>query len=499
MMKTYKKFIEKLYGGIASTKFFIGVMVLFTVQALWVAISSNLLPYDEYYHLGIIRFYAQQWSPFISNQPAEMSLYGDVTRLPSYIYHYAMSFPYRFFSSFIENEQLVVVILRFMNIAMIVGGLILFRRLLLQAKISRRVANFSLALFALLPIMPILGAQNNYDNLMFLLTPLFLGGAYKLVTETPSLQRAFTFLSIGMLATLVKHNFIVVFLIVSCYVLVRIFMKYHMKIFEVLKKDYAKTSKKMLAIAAVFFVISTGLFVERHGINTIRYRQIKVDCAKVQPREVCQNYSPWRRNQAALAKNFKAENLYSNPVSFSIHWVTTITRGFNAVYANIVPDDLNVPDPYGHYVFKPVMPIMLAVSYVIIAAAFLVVLLRFKFFWNNEFFRLSLLAFVVLAGALWIFNYAFYLKYGRAYAVQARYLLPLLPPLLAAMATGARQLIRQVTLRQTLAVALLATCIYSGGIMGWLVRSDQNWYIKNDTIIQIHQGAQWVLNKIVIH
>lgn len=499
MTSAYKKFIDRLHGGLASTKFFIGILALYTVQALWIAISSNLLPYDEYYHIGIIRFYAQQWSPFISNQPAEMSLYGDLTRLPSYIYHYLMSFPYRVFSAFIDNEQIVVMLLRFINIAMVVAGVILFRRLFLRAKISRQITHISLALFTLLPIMSILGAQNNYDNLMLLLTPIFLSSAYRLVTEPLRLHRLFAFLSVGMLTTLVKHNFIVVFLIVSGYVFVRITLKHRAKIFEVLKKDYAKASKKLLIITTILFAISTGLFIERHGVNTIRYRQIKVDCAKVQSREVCQNYSPWRRNQSALAKNFRAENLYSNPFSFSIHWATTITRGFNAVYANIIPDDLNVPDPYGHYVFKPVMPLMLIACYVIFGWVLIVIALRFKYFWNNEFFRLSLISFVALAGALWIFNYTFYLKYGRAYAVQARYLLPLMPPIFAVAVSGAQQVIRGRVFRQTLLVASIGLFIYSGGIMGWIIRSEPDWYIRNDAIIHIHQNAKAVFSKVIIN
>lgn len=411
-----------------------------------------------------------------------------------------MSFPYRVLDYFLENELVVMVILRFFSIAMVLGGIILFRRLLLRVGISKRITHFSIALFVAMPIVPLLAAQSNYDNLLFLITPIFLTYSYNLIQSKPTVQNLLAFGISGMLATLVKHNFVVVFLAVTAYICVELIRKYRGGVGRVLIKSLQSASRVTLALTAILFIVVTGLFIERHGANVLRYGQIKVDCARVQPDSVCEQYSPWRRNRAAIEKNLIAEDRYSNPLSFSVHWVTTIMRAYNAVFANIAPEDVNQPDPYGHYVFKALLPLPITVTYTIFFAGSLAVVLKIKYIWRNKFLRLSLLAFVALAGALWLFNYTFYLKHGRAYAVQARYLLPLTILLFVVFVSSWQQLLRKrYFLQQSLAVGIVAILLYSGGITGWIIRSEPNWYLPSSTALQMNTSAKSVLKKVIWH
>ena len=108
----------KLLG---SAGFFIFVLALFIIQSGWLAISSTFpQAYDEVYHFGIIRFYSHQWLPFVSHQPASTYAYGELIRDPAYLYHYLMSFPYRFIVLLTSNEHVAIVGLRFINIAIYV-------------------------------------------------------------------------------------------------------------------------------------------------------------------------------------------------------------------------------------------------------------------------------------------------------------------------------------------------------------------------------------------
>src|SRR5687768_3417552 len=69
----------------------------FVVQVVFIALSTarGIAP-DEGTHLRTIALYAQDGiDPFIQHQPPEAYQLGAVSRSPSYLYHYLMSFPYR--------------------------------------------------------------------------------------------------------------------------------------------------------------------------------------------------------------------------------------------------------------------------------------------------------------------------------------------------------------------------------------------------------------------
>lgn len=480
--------------------FFVVTLVLFAINTLWLIFSSNLLPFDEYYHIGIIRFYSQQWSPIIAWQPPEMSLYGDVTRLSSYLYQYLMSFPYRFFDIFTDSETLIIIGLRLINLAMAVLGIILFRRLFLRAKVPKFIINLATLVFVSTPVVPLLTAQNNYDNMMFMLTPIVLIYAYKSVTEKLSLINLLWLVVFGMLATLTKHNFIVIFGAVVLYVITILFLRLKKDILRQLAKSFSRSRRASL-IVSVVFVIVLSLFFERFGLNAIRYQQVKVDCARVQPVEVCQQYSPWRRNQTALA-TIPDEPLYGGPITFTSHWVTKLMRGYYAIFANIIPKDLNIPDPYGDYVFKRLLPLPITIGYIFLITGIVALIMKFKKLWHkNVLTQLTLVASGILITSLWIFNYAFYVKYGRAYAIQARYILPMLLPLIVLLATALYEVckVRSMSwIKYALVVLVIVYCI-SGGVVGWIIKSNDNWYWNQAVVFDFNRGAKKVLKTVIPH
>ena len=501
MRENYTAVIDFVRRFVASSRFFVGTMVVFCLHTLWIIFSSNLLPYDEYYHLGIIKIYATQWSPVLQSQPAEASLYGDITRLPSYLYHYLMSFPYRFFELFTQDQTTIYILLRLLNLAMVVGGIILFKKLFLKAGISRAVTNLTAAVFALTPIVVILSAQSNYDNLMFLLTPVFLLIAYKLVTKPPTLKDGLNLLSIGMIASLVKNSFLVIFGVVGLYVLIHIVVKYHKTIPKILRGSVA-SAKWLSILAVVFFVLSSGLFVERYGVNEIKYHKIVVECDQVQPIEVCEKYTVWRRNQNALKLRPYTPLPYGGAVSFTKHWVKTVSRGYFAVYANIIPDQPVGEDPYGAYEFKPLLKVPVRAGVIMLGFGLAAVILQLPALWRkNKLNQITLLSGPALIVALWLFNYTFYIEYGKAYAIQSRYILPLLLPMIAVIAQAFVLVTKKTRLQWAQAVLLIAVTLYllSGGAMGWIIRSRPTWYWHSDTVLQANTAAKEILNPIIWH
>ncbi|MCA9308897.1 hypothetical protein KC973_00820 [Candidatus Saccharibacteria bacterium] len=497
MKRWYWRVSSRIKRIVAGKWFFYGVLALFAVHTLWLVFSSNLLPFDEYYHVGIIDFYAKQWSPIITWQPPEMSVYGDVTRLSAYLYHYLMSFPYRFVGLFTDSQTIQIIVLRIMNLGMVVTGIVLFRKLFRLAKISDGISNVATLVFVMTPIVPLLSAQNNYDNAMFMLTPLVLLYALKSIQKPLKATNLIWLVTLGMVATLIKFNFIVIFGAVVGFVLLSLFVQYKLKLWVKLKKSF-KPGGRVLVVALAASGVVTLLFAERVGYNVIKYHEVKVSCDSVQSVEVCEQYSPWRRNKNALADK-TGELPYGGVTGFSVHWVKTITKGYFAVFANIIPDNLNKPDPYGHYEFAGLARSSYFVGRILLAAGLLALLVALpQLLKNSQFNRLILLSFAGLVMSLWVFNFAFYLKYERAYAIQARYILPLVLPMLVVMGQAIRIVSakkRMGWLASVMGILIVAYCLWGGSTV-WVARSRDNWYWPSQQVRDFNNLVQEYLEPI---
>ena len=119
---TQPKIWQNFLNIISSKWFFIFVTIFFFAEMAWIALSAIYpMLFDEEYHLGIIDIYARQISPFIASQPAEASFHGDITRYGSYLFHYLISFPYRFISIFTDDLPTKIIALRFNCIGIVIG------------------------------------------------------------------------------------------------------------------------------------------------------------------------------------------------------------------------------------------------------------------------------------------------------------------------------------------------------------------------------------------
>ena len=166
---------RRIVAFLGSREFFWGVVVLLVLQALWIACSGRYpMAFDEDFHLGIIRLYAHHLSPFWSGQPAGADAYGAIARDPSYLYQWLISFPYRLITVFTNDQTIQVLILRFVNIGLFAWGLSVYRRLLLKTGASAAIVHSCLLVLVLIPVVPLLAAQINYDNLWIPLVGLTL-------------------------------------------------------------------------------------------------------------------------------------------------------------------------------------------------------------------------------------------------------------------------------------------------------------------------------------
>src|SRR5260221_3428494 len=211
-----------------SERFFYVIIALLGLQAVWFALSARYpMAFDENFHFGLIQLHTNQWLPFFTNQPAHADIYGPVARDPSYLYHFLLSVPYRLITLFTYNQAVQVIILRFINIALALGAVILARRVLFRLGISRALSHASLLLFALVPIVPFLFAHINYDNLFFLVLIWTLLLTFDwldaLKRHQVSLSQTITLLSLLALGCLVKYPFLPVAVAIAVVMAWRLF------------------------------------------------------------------------------------------------------------------------------------------------------------------------------------------------------------------------------------------------------------------------------------
>ena len=96
------------------------------------------------------------------------------------------------------------VIFRVLNIAMVAFGLYTYRRLFKKLKIGEVYINLGLLMFVLLPMTTLVAATVNYDNMIFLLTPLFLIAVINVLElKEPKFIRYVIFMVLGIFASII--------------------------------------------------------------------------------------------------------------------------------------------------------------------------------------------------------------------------------------------------------------------------------------------------------
>ncbi len=501
MRKIVQPVADFIYRILASDKFFVVLLGVFILQAVWLAFTAIYpMPFDEYAHVGAIQLYAQQWSWIVTEQPLNTGIIGDLTREPSFLYRWLMSYPYRALDNFLSVDQTIIA-MRLMNVAMVAGGLALFRRLLREWGLSRRIINVVLLAFVMTPIVPFLAAHVNYDNLMFLLTPVvFLYATRIIKTNEGLVQHLAFFLLIGATASLAKQTFLPIMAIVTSYLAWVVLRRNGRKVFQIFRKSWQETPKNLALLVIIFGLVAVSIMaVERYGRNLVRYGTVRPKCQVVQPVQLCEDFGPWYRDNVVNAQNRPAEPPYGNELSFSQYWVSRMMRGYFAIFQHTPTQAVWEKEPYGPIVSKPLLPAnSIFACFVAIAGLFAVIWQRRKI-WESPYLRFALVVSSVYALTMWAFNYSSYLRLWKAEAIQARYTYPLMILVFALVAWAINKSITRRQIKAWLVVAMLVFYVWGGGIAGWLIRADDTWRWQHPLVQDINHTAQNILRFTVIH
>ncbi len=464
--------IKKVLG---SQLFFKLVLVFFVLQAGVIAIVSGFpLAFDEGYHLGVIKLHAETLSPFLSNLPASTGQFGALATDPSYLYHYLMSFPYQFITAITQNTFVVVLFLRFINIALFVLGIVLFRKVLKFTGASSALINLVLLAFVALPLESFTAAQINYDNMIFPVTAaalLFcLQFTEKLRTEKQfDVTKLSLTLAVCLLGTQVKYVFMPIFaaiVIFLTYSISRWAYKDHRKALANIRNNTLALSHRSKFLILALLIVSTGLFAYRFGYNVTKYQALVPDCSKVLSVESCMQQGTWARNYE-LGQTHVASTSWAQQKAFVRAW-TGITGG----------QLLSILDGNkGGTTVQPVNQLLVGAS-IIVMGGFVLLALQWRKI-NRLDHATGLI--VLVSGAYLVAliskNYSEYMQYGMPIAIQGRYLLPVLLLLMVLLAQVYSAALKS---RPAAKIAILAFVVMigvqGGGIVTYALRTnDDSW------------------------
>lgn len=493
--------IAQFIVSILSSRRFIFVIVgLLLIQAVWLAFTVQFpMAFDESYHFGIIQVYAHQWLPFITSEPAGASGYGVITRYDSYMFHYLMSFPHRVFSLFVSDWASQIIFLRLINIALFAGGIVLFRRLLVRFNVSRALVHFVLLMFVLIPVVPTLAATINYDNFVFLLVPIITGLTLTCVTSllknnTIPARSLIMLLSVGFIGSLSKYAFVPIFVgALLCVFVVWLRSRKKRQALASIVPSFKKLSRPAQIILALFFVISTGLFLERYGGNLVMYHGFEPACTQVKSLDECLSYGPWGRNYQ-LAANVAASNPPLDPglIEYPGEWVgQSLYKLYFTINYDFVESD-PLPIPY-------IVASALGILGIILSVIF------WKSIWRKDKRLLILVTIsVVYVGGLFAVNFSEFLKYHTIVAVNGRYLILVLPFIMLIVSLAYQHLFTRLLKKRArsftaiFSVVILLLALQGGGAMTYLLRSQPMWYWQYQPLVDFNTDLKNVISPFVI-
>jgi hypothetical protein len=496
MVRTTASKIKTLLG---SKWFYRFILVFFVFESAWIAFSA-VYPqaFDEDYHFGLIQVYSHYWLPFLTHQPAGANAFGAVARDSSYLYHYLMSFPYRLFAHFFHSQETQVIFLRLIDIGFFATGLVLFRRILKRIGISKQLANTMLLLFALIPIVPILAAQINYDDLLFPLVAWACLLTFQVIDEIkrnqPGAQSILILFTVCLLASIVQIAFLPIFAAIVLFLGIEIYKNFKgefTKFWLKLRVHFTGFGWKRKTVLVTLVLISLGMFMQRDGLNIVQYHTITPQCSAVLSVKQCSAYKIWLHDydsQQLLITNPSLKT--SGTIAWLGEWLYWMWyRLFFAVNG-----------PTSGFTNYPPLPLPAAAALLIgIIGTVAIIKLRKRLFRDNPYLTFLALASALYIIALMLTGYTTYERTAVLEFMNGRYLLPILL-LIGALAGRALSLMfrKRETYKVLAVVIALALFLQGGGFLTFIARSDPSWYWPSQTVTKINKVAGSITKHVVV-
>jgi hypothetical protein len=440
-------------------------LLIFVAETAYLALTSRFpMAFDEAYHFSLIKFFSHRLNPIVTIQASGTYGLGAIVQNPSFLYHYLLSFPDRFITLFTSSLELQAVGLRLVNIAFAVASLVIMRKLLRLVNLSGALTNIVILVFALTPIVTVLSAQINYDNLLILATTSCL---YETITFIKKLDRKIfdakcllRLLCLCLFASLVKFAFLPILAAIAALIAFRVTSYRPPKgasRLSAAKKSFADIGKtsRLLLLAAGF--LGSFLFVRFYGVNLVKYHNPAPACNQVLNIQDCEQYYAWDSDY----KTQQQEKAHPTPnkmniAGYSGYWL--FINGFG-IFGAILPLE-------GPYYFSPTFCLIVLMLFFI---AFVCTIMNSKKVLraNKDLLAITGVGLIYVL-SVWARNYHDYLQLGQPIAIDGRYLVPVIIYFYALLGLGAqyalaRKRTPQLIIKSALVLLTVFSFIYYGG------------------------------------
>ena len=465
----------------------------FIAESLWLVFSAQYpMAFDENYHFGLIQLHAQQWLPFFTSQPDDVGQYGALVRDPSYLFHWIMSFPYRFIALFTDSQAAQVIFLRLFNVAFFAYGLVLYRKVVARLGVSAALSNALLAVFILIPVVPFLAAHINYDNLLLISVPLavlltldLMDGFKRRKVEAGTLLALIALL---LASSLIKYPFLPVFVVIAIVLLWRLWRDglLNRAGWQSFAGSFGKLSRVTQIALVLACLLSFGLFAERYAINVVRYHDPVPACDKVISLQLCREYGPFGRDYNYV--QHKSPNFTPDVPWYVWQWFRGMWHRLFFAIAHT-------------YANEPPLFVISRLAIALVVLGVIGVAARFRAIFAGQRAR-QLVLWVILGYVVVLFldGLSAYAKTGVAVAINGRYLIPFMPFGFALAGLAWSQLLRKwLSVKAMLAALVIAVFILQGGgTTTFIVRSQDWWFWNNSAVRSVNRAVRDAVSPVII-
>lgn len=496
---------------LASNRFFWLILALFVAQSAWIALTGRYpQAFDEQFHFGAIQLHAQRlWWPFLPDHVTNASGLGAIAHDPSFLYHYLMAFPSKLLIVLTDSQTTQLIILRLIDVALVAGGFVIYRKVLRAAGLSAAKSHVLLLLVSLLPAFPLLAGQLNYDDLLFPLSGLTFLWAIRLYNgyrrddrfDWPLLLRLVLLM---LITSTVKYPYLPIFFGIVLCLLPLIWWQRRVAAGQ-LRRDFAAISRRAKLAYLVVTIIGLGLFVGSYGVNLVRYHKVKPSCNQVLTIAQCSTYGPWLRDYLNEHDPNRVKPTDQQLIGYPVVWAEMMMREtFFTIYSNFDAQQVV------HYHAAPAIRPLIDLGWAWFWFSLVVIVLALPFLLQNGVTRLLLVTSLVYVAALFVVNLRDFVTTSQPVAIHGRYLFPVLLPLLICVVRGFEWLTSQVKFfgpdfaawqrRLTVSAVVLSILVFSqgGGFITYIVRSNDAWFWPQSQPAQsVNRTVRGILRPVV--
>lgn len=478
-----------ILNQLSSSWFTFAVIGLFVLQAAWIALSFRYsLIYDEGFHFGIINVYTDHLWPVIYNQPESYDIYRDFAGEGSKLFHFLMSFPQRIFEAFGLSQVTQVILHRLLNVAMVALGLYFFAKLFDKLKIKRLYTNVALLIFTLLPMSIFVAATINYDNALFLLTPLFITSFIIVIRARHfDIRKILSFLTIGLVASLVKFTFLPIFAIFSLMTVIMLIRRYKKTIGVQFRRSLGQLNSAKTVMLTIIFTVTSFLFIQTYVVNVVQYGTPRPTCQQTLGTERCLANAIIERNERLI--NSEDTRNVENRAMFSLTW----TKAF--LHSSFMTG-ANTDEGKRELGFAP--PLFQSIFWLFTVAGVLILVYSWRSMRFSTEIKLITAVFISYTALIFIQGMSLYYFYSAPVAIQSRYLLIFVPFIIVLIVMASVFVTKKVRFaRLPLLFIVLLLFTQGGGLTTHLLASDESWYWDNGLVEDVNETAKDVIAPLV--